>query len=365
MNAHPAKLLLISIFPLWIDSCGDKKPSETEKPDPPAETVDPVRKAAAKKLKIVKDPTIDEIETASHNCRQAYNNSRFDELEKLFTQARDSKTLFRDGEWKLERLYRSLTCRDEEPENMWELHDKIHESWIAAKPESLTARIAHADFFVAYAWHARGNGYANKVPPKAWKTFEIRLAKAAKILEKAKELNQKDPYYWHVLMTVGKGQGWDKATFDSVVEKSVAEEPKYYPIDEMRATTLLPRWYGEPGDWEAYALKAAERPDGLGAETYARIVLALWGYHDNIFRETKISWPKTKEGLQLLRTRYPDCVKHLHLAARFAAEAGDIAYSKECFDQIGDNVLLGIWSNSGTFLKYREWVQKEAAKAKP
>lgn len=365
MNAHPATLLLISFFPLWIASCGDKKPSETEKADPPAETVDPARKAAAKKLKIVKDPTIEEIETAGHNCRQAYNNSRFDELEKLFTEARDNKALFRDGQWKLAQLYRSLTCRDEEPESMWELHDRIHEAWIAAKPDSLTARIAHADFFIAYAWHARGSGFANTVPPKAWKTFEIRLGKAAKILEKAKELNLKDPHYWQVLLTVGLGQGWDKATFDAVVAKAVEEEPKYYPVDEVRACTLLPRWHGEPGDWEEYALKAAERPGGLGAEAYARIVTEMWGYHDNIFRETKVSWSKTKEGLQLLRTRYPDSITHLHLAARFAAEAGDIPYSKECFDQIGDAVYLGIWTNSTTFLKYRDWVQTEAAKAKP
>ena len=42
---------------------------------------------------------------------------------------------------------------------MWQLQERIHQEWIAAKPRSVTARVACAD----YAWQARGSGYAHTV----------------------------------------------------------------------------------------------------------------------------------------------------------------------------------------------------------
>lgn len=37
---------------------------------------------------------------------------------------------------------------DKTLESMWELHDKIHRAWTAAQPQSITARLAYADFLV-------------------------------------------------------------------------------------------------------------------------------------------------------------------------------------------------------------------------
>jgi len=354
MITRPATALLFAISTCWLTGCGKKENENTKAPEAIA---DPAQNAAAGKLRKVEDPCIKEINVARMKSRQAYNNSRFDELESLFKEARESKARFRDGSWKLAQTYESLACHSKEPESMWELHDKIHEAWVTAKPDSVAAKVAQADFFVSYAWHARGSGFANTVPPKAWKTFEIRMSKAAKILEKAKELGQTDAYYWTVLLEVGKGQAWKKNDFDAVVEKAVAEAPQFYPVDLARASTLMPRWYGEEGDWEAYALQASERPGGLGAETYARIVIELWGYHDNIFQETKVSWPRTKEGLQIIRKQYPDSIDKLHTAALFSVAAGDREYAKELFGIIGDTFLPGIWRSPEQFLKCRHWAE--------
>ena len=66
------------------------------------------------------------------------------------------------------------------------------------------------------------------------------------------------------------------------------------------------------------------------------IVMALHGYYDNIFRETKASWPKVWSGLKRMRELYPDSVDIMSEAALLATQAHDRDFAKEMFDQIGD-----------------------------
>src|SRR3569623_1604303 len=114
--------------------------------------------------------------------RQAYNNRRFDELETTAAQLRHDKELFGNGSWKIFSFYSAFECSDEEPESMWQLHEKIHQEWIKAKPESITPRVAYANFLAGYAWYARGSGWASSVPPEGGRLFEARLAAAHRVL---------------------------------------------------------------------------------------------------------------------------------------------------------------------------------------
>jgi hypothetical protein len=115
----------------------------------------PEERAAAAKLVPTKDSVQEEIYAFRGVVRQDYNNRRFAELEKRASELRSSNAVFGNGEWKLSEFYESFTCQPEEPENMWQLHGQIHRDWIAAFPQSITAAVAYADFFVSYAWHAR------------------------------------------------------------------------------------------------------------------------------------------------------------------------------------------------------------------
>ena len=79
---------------------------------------------------------------------------------------------------------------------MWELHEKIHADWEKAYPDSITARVATARFYVAYAWHARSTEYASKVTDEGWRLFKERLAKARTVLDQSKSLEPKCPMWW-------------------------------------------------------------------------------------------------------------------------------------------------------------------------
>jgi hypothetical protein len=322
-----------------------------------AENIDADEKAAAAKLKPAKDPVREEINAANLETRQAYNNRRFDDLEAKAAKLRAGKEVFGNGLWKISQFYAALECSNDEPESMWQLHDRIHQEWIAAKPESISARVAYADFLADYAWQARGSGFADSVTDKGWQLFGERLAAARKVLEQARALEEKDPCWWRTALTVALGQGWEPEQFQVLLAEAHAFEPKFWLYDTSRAYSLLPRWFGEPGDWEAYAAEAAARPDGLGVEVYARIVCWQRGFYENVFRETKASWPKTREGMAELLRKYPNSLGLLSEAAMLATMAEDRALAKVLFDRIGDRYLPATWRTPERFVHFRHWAE--------
>jgi hypothetical protein len=128
-----------------------------------------------------------------------------------------------------------------------------------------------------YAWHARGSDWANKVKEEAWVLFGERLASARAILEQSKSMKP-CPGWWTVRLRVARGQGEEPADFESLFREAKNAEPKYVFHDQARAVYLLPRWHGEPGEWEAAAEKEIENSDGLGHEGYARVIWHLADY---------------------------------------------------------------------------------------
>lgn len=317
---------------------------------------EPESRQAANPLRVIReDAVLKEIGAFRHETRSWYNTRRFDELEQRAAELRASKAVFGNGRWKIQRFYDSLECADDETESMWQLHEQIHQDWIAKKPASITARIAYADFLLSYAWYARGHDYADKVTPEGKKLFRERLAAAHKALDEARKMPEKDPYLWSVALAIALGEGPAKAEYDALVEQAHASEPMFWSYDTARALSLLPRWYGEPGDWEQYALAASARSDGVGVETYTRIVMYLMGKYGNVFEETQASWPKTREGFERMLTKYPESEEVVQFAAILSSFAGDRAFAKPLFERMGNTCLLNVWGSAKRFEYWRKW----------
>ncbi len=301
------------------------------------------------------DLIMQEVATFRTETRQLYNNRKFDELEARGNEARASKAVFGNGTWKIYHFYDSLECRSDEPETMWQLHEQIHQEWEKKFPESITARVAHADFLTAYAWHARGSGYSNEVTEEGWRLFGDRLASARTLLDQSKDLPVKCPVWWQVGMTVAIGQSWSKAEFGKLFEEAKAFEPQYFIYDLSQAKFLMPRWYGEAGDWEAAAEKEIDRPGGLGLEGYARVISDMRGYYDDIFSETKASWRKARQGFEAMHARYPASAEILNDYARVACAAEDRELAKKLFAEIGNKVIPYCWGGTKRFKQMRNW----------
>lgn len=296
-----------------------------------------------------------EIETFRYKIRGYYNNRNFTALEQSMAEIRNGSPLFPNGSWKLSWYYDSLECDKREPESMWQLHDRIHKDWIAAYPKSITARVAYADYLVDYAWHARGTEYANKVTQEGWRLMGERLAAAQQVLVASKSLTPRCPMWWRVEMTVALGQQWSHADYGRLYSEAKQFFPQFYYYDTALAHYLLPRWYGQPGDWEKAAAAEMQRAEGLGAEGYARVVIDLLGYYDNIFKETKASWPNTRAGMETLRKKYPTSQQIVAQYCRLACLAGDRQLAQSLFPLLNDTVNKRVWKDRKEFENLRAW----------
>jgi hypothetical protein len=310
-------------------------------------------------VKETKDKITGEIWQFALKTRGLYNASKFDELEALANQLCAKRARFASGSWKIYQFYEALRCRSDEPESMWQLHASIHEHWDAAKPRSSTAHVAHADFLVDYAWHARGTGFSDTVTKEGWRLFSERLAKAKELLDKSAEFEPKCPMWWRVHMTVALGQGWSWDDFEKLFQEAKAFEPEFWSYDIAKATYLLPRWHGQPGDWEYGLSLEINRPKGLGSETYAHVVNAMRDYYENVFRESKAFWPLTRDGFELMRQRYPDSLEILSEYCWLACLADDRALARKLFDELGGRMIKSIWRDQNNFRRWRNWAYNQ------
>lgn len=292
--------------------------------------------------------------------RGAFEEEKFDQLNRRAREARESQSLFADGGWKISQVYNSLDLGEVKEGSIWEADEKVFQKWAATTPDDPTPWIAMADFYLSYAWLARGGGVANTVSSGQWDGFRSRLEQAQEALKKADELGgREDPYWYAMMSTLALGQQWPAGQYEALVQEGLWKYPQFWSLACRRAYSLLPRWYGRRGDWERFAQEETLRNDGLGAEVYARIVIYLLSFYDNIFTETDASWPRTREGLDLLMAKYPDDLGILNQAALLAWMAKDREMARTLLGRMGNSYVKRIWENPEKVILARKWAQSE------
>lgn len=353
-------LWIVSFASAFVAGCGEREESSSSGGEEAAqvvENIDAKERREAANLKVAVDPVEVEIGKFSAEIRKMFEERRFADLDAKAAELRAGQALFGDGSWKIRKFYAALELPDNANSAKWKADGAIHEEWLKAKPSAITAHVATAAYHVRHAWNARGSGYASSVTEKRAHYFEKRLASAMEMLQAGRKLPEKDPIWWSIAMSCALGQGWERADYDRLGAEAVAFAPMYHGYDCQRAYWLMPRWYGEEGEWEAFALKAAARKDGLGAEIYARIAIDMIPFFDSVFKESQASWPKAKEGLQEMRRKYPDSVRLVNEAALLATMAEDQAFAKEMFDLLGDSYHPEVFHKKASFAHYRNWAR--------
>jgi hypothetical protein len=301
----------------------------------------------------IEDPIRGETRVFQVAIRQAFEAGRFDRLEQEAAKLRRSGEKFGDGEFKLDLFYRALVESPDNTEKRYQRDFARFAEWGRAHPQSLTKSIALSHLYNAYAWDARGTDWAHKVTEEGWRLMRERLEKSMKELATVQHLQREDPEWFDAILRVGLGLGLESRMMDKIVTEARALHPGYWPIECSRAHSLLPRWYGEAGEWEAFAEASANLTTDPGDEVYARILLRLDPFHNDIFRESGVSWPKARKGFELMMQRYPESLEIRSAAARLGTMAGDFAFAKEQFSAIGKEYHASVWDDGNEFVIYR------------
>jgi len=281
-------------------------------------------------------------------------------LEKEISSARATKARLQGGIWKIAMFYDAVghaipafggSTVD------WDAHLADIKKWIAAYPESAAARVALAEAYVNDAWEARGHGYANTVSESGWNNFGERIQLAESALLDAAKLKEKCPYWYEAMQEVALAQGWDRDEARALFDEATAFEPAYYHYYRQYANYMMPRWYGDEGETQAFAEESAKRlPEPDGSIVYFEIASMLVCPCDEQNNDMdSMSWPKIKQGYATIEKLYGISRLKTNRFAYMSVVAKDKESARATFARIGEDWHYKVWIDHRYFEKAKAW----------
>ena len=240
---------------------------------------------------------------------------------------------------------------------------ELLEQWIAAKPKSLGAHIALGQLWWNAGYQERGEGYVNSVGFFQWIGSYSDLYKAKSAL--ANIDIHADPHGYYLLMEIAQGEfGWftdRRGTLDNLYSQGVKAYPLYFHFYSLRAQILQVRWYGHPGELDAYEAALSTSPGGdAGSVAYSFIAYKLMQSTERsiLLQTNGLSWELIKSGYaarqRLYGMRNRDWNALLYLAiAGFDRETGKAALAR-----VGENWDPAVWKERGYFDYAVGWSNK-------
>lgn len=294
--------------------------------------------------------TIEEIQQIQSEAYRSLLDRRFAELNAMADRLTTSKARLPDGRWKLNFVISGLTNQlPERDAKAWASRLQLVEEWLAESPNNATPYLAKAALLIAYAWDARGSGYASTVKDSDWPIFRQRIAQARQVLEKSASISKRSPLWYENMQSIATAQSWSEDEFLRLFREGVSKEPTYYFLYFSAANYLLPRWHGSAvrlSEFTDEAVRATESKEGQ--TLYARIYWSLlWALQDSTFSPGYADWPRMRRGFEDIVRVYPDNW-NLNAFAYYACMARDwrtakIVGAKVSFPQ------LGLWKDQQTF----------------
>jgi hypothetical protein len=275
-----------------------------------------------------------------------------DSFEALIDGLNSPECVFDDGRPKITLLNSVFDSSFDPTPAGWEKSYDYIKTLKKKFPGQPFVAIAEAEYWLDYAFDARGGGYADSVTPEGWKLFRERLEKAERVLVASKSSASRFPT-WYEQMTMVQFM-LDRPANDqaTLFQEGLTRYPGYYPLYFNMVDFASPKW---GGSWQAvdnfvaWSVQATKKDE---AETlYAR--LYWYAYQrllpgEELFRDTLASWPKMKQGFEDLLARHPKSHWDLNNYAHFACMAGDKATYRKLRRRMGKDVVPEAWTGAPT-----------------
>ncbi|MGO9590313.1 MAG: hypothetical protein ACLP3K_09760 [Candidatus Acidiferrales bacterium] len=288
----------------------------------------------------------------------------YDALDQAALADRSPTARFGGGSWRVWGYYEGLDTPptgDSATDDDWNAQIDALKAWVAARPESAAARIALAGAYDNFGSKARGGGYADSVSDEGWKLYDERLAMTASTLVDAAKLKERDPYWFSLMYDVALAQGWSKSQAKALLDAAISFEPSYYHVYRQYANFLLPKWYGEPGDAQAFANSVSTRIGGKeGDFVYFEIATTVAcgcdPSQDGAGLQT-LSWPKIKDGYAAMGQLYGYSSLKANRFAYLAVLEHDKPAAEAAFAAIGDDWDSRAWPAQTYFQQAKAWAE--------
>ena len=280
---------------------------------------------------------------------QLLQHKEFRLLDCLADEARASKARFPGGQWKLRVLYDGLSKPRLHPTDVdWKDQLQLLQRWAAARPRSITPRVALAEAYINYARAARGDD-EDEVTDTGWKLYRERLKKSETTLQQASALRAKCPEWYYAMQLVAGEQGWSRDRAEQLVKRAVAFEPDYDVYYRTHFAFLLPRHHGRDGDSEQFAQQSADQRGGAAGDIlYFQVAKEMVCICDDP-QFLHFSWPRVQNGFEELGKRYGQSIFNLNSYALMALTKNDMVLADRIFKQIGENWDKQVWNSQECF----------------
>jgi tetratricopeptide (TPR) repeat protein len=134
-------------------------------------------------------------------------------------------------------------------------YDKI-DAVLEKIPEAKGLRLGlRGEFYIKYAWEARGSGFAQTVTEDGWRRFAERAAEARKALEAAWELDHGDSMAATRMITVemALGEG-NRAQMEKWFQRAMEADSDNEDACARKLLWLEPKWHGSDADMLEFGL---------------------------------------------------------------------------------------------------------------
>lgn len=265
-------------------------------------------------------------EILTSQVKKMFTDRKFAELDAMAEEFRTTKSRFPDGVWKLQIFITAFNLATRTPQWAFTSYISLAEEWRRTRPNSILARTVLAKAWSNYAWNERGGGFASEVKEEAWPVVRERLDKAWQIINEPLPLGTNDcPTRHDLRLIIAKSRGVEREQFEELFQEALRQSPGYYHYYATKADYLLPKWYGEQGEWQRFIEKVADlNPAGEGATVYTRTAWSMFQDKDwQNFKDSEVSWTRMKAGFTEIDHNYPDSPWIHNNFAKFACRAGD------------------------------------------
>jgi len=254
------------------------------------------------------------------------------------------------------------------------------DAWCVASPSSPIPWLVRGAHGVKWGWEARGGGKGEDVTKAGWVGFEQRLRGAVEDLDRAAQLDPKDPTPWaiRIICSIGLGEGADEQAMNFA--QAVVNHPEHRAAHNWRLMGLLEKWGGSHDASLGFARQAsAKAPPGSAvhgvlASAIIERFMFPWSFEEN--KDAAFAWLANdsvkREIHEARRKRFtaPPAVRrdrwlipdHNQFAFLYWMME-DAARAREEFDAIGSRVEEAPWQWMGepvkTFIRAKGWAAKK------
>lgn len=220
------------------------------------------------------------------------------------------------------------------------------------RPQSAAYALLEAEYWIRYAWDARGSGFSSTVTDMGYKLFNERIEKAEKVLLDSKPYASAIPVWYAQMVTVQSVLDRPLTDRDKTFLEGTGKNKTYYELYFNMLNYLSPKWGGSWGTVENLVRWSVENThETEGTSMYARLYWSTYsGLPEGVklFGDTYASWPKMKKGFEDLMQRHPKSNWNLNNFAKFACLANDKHTYVSLRKRIGDDIEVAAWSGETT-----------------